>query len=475
MKTFCKIIRNNKQKPYLFMKKFRIALLIVISLQGYIYSQSEDSLIIRTIYSEALNDYTAYNNLRELYKKIGGRICGSPQSELAVQWMQDKLEQLNLDKVYLQEIMVRNWVRGEKEYGYYESDKYGKTEINVCALGTSIGTGQEGINSKVIEVKSFEDLEKLGRENIEGKFVFYNNPMKQDFIVTFQSYGDAAGPRVRGAIEAAKYGAIGTLVRSLTQISDYSIHTGIMYYLDTVKKIPAFAISTKDADELSLKLKSDPELKVYLKSTCEELPEKPSFNVLGEITGSENPEEIILISGHLDAWDNGEGAHDDGVGVMHAYEVMRIFKKLNITPKHTIRFVAFMDEEIAQRGGRKYHQVVKEKNEKHIAAIESDAGGFVPYGFSIDAPDEVFNRINSFRDLFKDYGIHHLETGYGGVDISFLKKEDIPLIGLIVDSQRYFDYQHSQNDKFESVNRREMQLGGASLAALVYLIDKYGL
>lgn len=448
---------------------------MIISFQGYIYSQSEDSLIIRSIYSEALNDYTAYNNLRELCKNIGGRICGSPQSERAIQWMQEKLELLNTDKVYLQDLFVRNWVRGEKEYGYFESDKYGKTEINVCALGTSIGTGREGIHSNVIEVKSFEELEKLGRKNIEGKIVFYNNPMKQDYTVTFYAYGDAAGPRVRGAIEAAKYGAIGTLVRSLTLISDYAPHTGIMYYADTIKKIPAFAISTKDADELSEKLKQDSELKLFLRSTCEEFPEKPSYNVIGEITGSEKPEKIILVSGHLDAWDNGEGAHDDGAGIMHAYEVIRIFKKLNIIPKHTIRFVAFMDEEVAQRGGRKYHQVVKEKNEKHIAAIESDAGGFVPYGFSIDAPDEVINKLNSYLDLFDDYGIKYFVKGYGGVDISFLKNEDIPLIGLIVDSQRYFDYQHSPNDKFEAINRRELQLGGASMAALVYLIDKYGL
>jgi hypothetical protein len=457
------------------MKIFRIALLIVISFQGIVNSQTEDSVIIRSIYSEALNDYTAYNNLRELCKNIGGRICGSPQSEKAVQWMQEKLELLNLDKVYLQNLFVRNWLRGEKEYGYFESDKSGKQEINVCALGTSIGTGPDGIYANVIEVKDFDDLKELGREKIEGKIIFYNNPMRQDFIVTFNAYGNAAGPRVRGAIEAAKYGASGILVRSLTQINDYSPHTGIMYYVDTVKKIPAFAISTIDAGMLSEKLKADPGLKIFLRSTCEEYPEKQSYNVIGEITGTEKPEEIILVSGHLDAWDNGEGAHDDGAGVMHAYEVLRIFRQLNITPKHTIRFVAFMDEEVAQRGGRKYHEIVKEKNEKHIAAIESDAGGFVPYGFSIDANDNVIDKINSYSDLFDDYGIHHFENGYGGVDINFLKKEDIPLIGLIVDSQRYFDYQHSQNDKFEIVNRREMQLGSASMTALVYLIDKYGL
>lgn len=457
------------------MKIFCIALLIIISFQSSVNSHPNDSAIIRSIYSEALNDYTTYENLRELCKNIGGRICGSPQSEKAVEWMKGKLELLNLDKVFFQDLFVRNWVRGEKEYGYYESDKYGKTEINVCALGTSIGTGAEGIYSNVIEVKSFEELEKLGRENIEGKIVFYNNPMNQDYIVTFHAYGEAAGPRVRGAIEAAKYGAAGIIVRSLSLIRDYAPHTGVMYYLDTIKKIPAFAISTKDADELSEKLKTDTGIKIFLRSTCEEFSEKPSHNVIGEITGSENPEEIILVSGHLDAWDNGEGAHDDGAGVMHAYEVMRIFKKLNIIPKHTIRFAAFMDEEVAQRGGRKYHETVKEKNEKHIAAIESDAGGFVPYGFSIDAPDEVIGKLNSYLGLFDDYGIKYIEKGYGGVDISFLKKENIPLIGMIMDSQRYFDYQHSPNDKFEAVNRREMQLGGASMAALVYLIDKYGL
>lgn len=456
--------------------KIKILLaLFILALSGKAISQTNDSLIIRNIYSEALTSTISYENLRYLCKNIGGRICGSPQSENAINWVLKILKEMNLDSAYLQECMVRQWVRGEKEVTSVISGTTGNFDLNCCALGTSVGTGSEGIISNVIEVMNFDELKKLGKDEVEGKIVFFNRPADQRFINTGSAYGSAVDQRVRGAIEAGRLGAIGVIVRSATVANDLHPHTGIVRYEDSTKKIPAIGISTKDADLLSSSLKVDPALKVYIRTTCHENPEVKSYNVIGEIKGSEYPDEIILVGGHIDSWETGEGAHDDGTGIAQCIEVLRMIKTLNIKPRHTIRFVAFMDEEINQRGAKKYAETVKAKNEKHIAAIESDGGGFTPFGFSIDANDTARTKIQSWHSLLLPYGIYYLEKGGSGVDVWYLKDQKIPLIGLDVDSQRYFDYHHSSNDIFENVNRREMQLGSASIASLVYLIDKYGL
>ncbi|MBI5403736.1 MAG: M20/M25/M40 family metallo-hydrolase [Ignavibacteriae bacterium] len=438
------------------------------------YAQNNDTTAIQNIYKEALRSDEATDNLRYLCKNIGHRLAGTIGSERAVEWVQTRLNEMNLDNVYLQDIMVRHWERGDKEYCYLKSDIFGKKELNICALGTSIGTGKEGLKGNVIEVKSFDELRMLGREKVEGKIVFFNNSTKQEFFNTFQAYGDAVGPRVTGAIEGAMLGAAGVMIRSVTLgISDFP-HTGVMRYADSVKKIPAVALSTRDADYLSQCLKFDKELQVYFRTTCEEFPDKKSYNVIGEIKGSEFPDEIIVVSGHLDCWDLGEGAHDDGAGIVQAMDVLRIFKALDLKPMHTIRFIAFMDEEVAQRGGRKYAEIVKQKNEKHIAAIESDEGGAIPHGFSMESTDEQFKKISSYRGLLEQYGLFQYRQGGSAVDIYFLKDLGFPRIGLLCDSQRYFDFHHSGNDVFENVHPRELKLGSAALAALVYLIDKYG-
>lgn len=456
------------------MKK-SFLLIFLFLLTSCSFSQNNDSVVIQSIYSDALNSYDSYNNLRYLSKNIGGRICGSKQAALAVDWVKSILENYGFENVRLMELMVRNWQRGEKEIAKLYLNNGTSEDLTVCAIGTSIGTGESGLKGKIIEVNDMGELQNLDKENIKGKIVFYNKIANNKFFNTFEMYGDAVGPRVLAAIEAAQYGAIAVIVRSVTLSNDDFPHTGIMRYVDSVKKIPAFSISTNGADKLSKILRVEPDCEIYLKSTCEELPENISYNVIGEIKGKINPGKIIVVSGHLDSWDNGEGAHDDGAGIMHAIEVLRIFKSLNIVPNNTIRFVAFMDEEVAQRGGRKYAEIVEKTGEKHIIAIESDVGGSTPMGFSIYGNDTVISKINSFKNIFHNYGVNYFEKGYSGVDISFLHKLGIPGIGLIVDSQRYFDYHHSPNDTFEKVNRRELQLGSAAIASLVYLIDKYGL
>jgi carboxypeptidase Q len=453
------------------------------------YSQDRDSVLLRKIFSEAISDTTSYNQLRYLCTKIGGRICGSPQAEEAVQWAKRTLDRMDLDTVFLQEMMVRHWVRGNDETIILNPDKPGKFSLHACAIGGSAGTTAKGITGKIIEVYDFDDLKKLGKEKIEGKVVFFNHPADPSFYYTFNAYGGVAKYRVFGATEAAKYGAVAVIVRSATLAHDDYPHTGILHYADSVKQLTAMAISTNDADKLSREIKTDPSLSVFLRVPSTENPETVSYNVIGEIRGSEHPEEVIVFGGHIDAWDNGQGAHDDGAGVVQTIEVLRLFKSLGIKPKRTIRVIVFMDEEVDQRGAKTYaeyaigksqsplpHSGFKiPKREHHIAAIEADRGGTTPFGFSIDASDEQLQKIQSWKELLLPYGLYSFEKGGSGVDIRDLKPLGTALIALVTDSQRYFDYHHSPNDTFDKVNQRELQLGSFSIAALVYLIDAYGL
>lgn len=456
------------------IKKTTVFFLIIL-LANPIFAQKTDSAVIKDIFGNALSNEISYKNLEYLCKKIGPRICGSPQAAAAVEWTKQLLQSMDLDNVYTEELWVHHWDRGEKEYSKMISSTMGTQELIICALGESIGTGPNGINAEVIEVKNFEELKKLGKKKIKGKIVFFNRAMDETLYNTFEAYGGAADQRVHGASEAAKYGAIGVIVRSLTTNIDEFPHTGIMFYTEGIVKIPAVSICTKDAELLSQWLKSDPKLKVFMKTSCELLPEARSFNIIGEIKGSQYPNEYITVGGHLDSWDLGEGAHDDGVGCMQSIDILRLFKSLGIKPLHTIRVVIFMDEEMAQKGGQKHKEFVELKNEKILAAIESDGGGFLPIGFGIDASEEKVQTLKEWKVYFENYGMHEIFVGWGGVDIEPLKELNIPLIGLLTNSQRYFDYQHSAKDTFDKVNKREMQLGTAAMAALIYLIDQYGL
>jgi hypothetical protein len=458
------------------MKTIKVILLVyAVSLcMMNAHSQEADSTVLKKFYTEALTSKIAHDNLKQLCKNYKGRIGGSEKSLEAIKWAEELLKSMGLDTVYKQELFVRNWHRGEKETGIIYSSKLGEMHTHICALGGSIGTIDKGIKAEVVEVHNFDELKELG-DKVKGKIVFFNRAADPTFIYTFQAYGSAADQRFHGPVEAAKYGAIGVLVRSVTLITDTFPHTGIMRYDKDFEKLPSSALSTIDADSLSNWLKKDPALQFYMKTNCYEYAEAKSYNVIGEIRGSEFPKEIIAFGGHLDAWDNTEGAHDDGIGVIQTIEVLRLFKTLKIKPKHTLRVVVFMDEEMAQRGAHKYESSVKAKSEKHLAAIESDRGGFTPFGFSLDMNEDAFKKVQKWKTLFLPYGLFLFEKGGSGVDIGPLKKQGIPLFALITDSQRYFDYQHAASDTFESVNKREMQLGSASIAALVYLIDKYGL
>jgi hypothetical protein len=323
----------------------------------------------------------------------------------------------------------------------------------------------------------FEDLEKLGRDKIKGKIIFYNRPMDATLLNTFQAYGGCVDQRHGGAVEAAKYGAVGVIVRSMTlRLDDYP-HTGSMTYgeLPVSERIPAAAISTNAAELLSTTLKLDPNIMFYFKQNCKQLEDVPSFNVIGEIAGSTHPDEIIVVGGHLDSWDLGDGSHDDGAGCVQSMEVLRLLKIIGYKPKRTIRAVMFMNEENGLRGGKKYAAEARVKNENHVFALESDAGGFTPRGFSIDSSEEHFKQIEGWKSLFAPYLVHQFTKGGGGADIGPLKKDGMVLAGLRPDSQRYFDHHHAMNDTFEHVNKRELELGAAAMTSLIYLIDTYGL
>lgn len=441
-----------------------------------VFAQSEDEKQIRAIYNTSLTKGKAYDWLNYISNQIGGRLSGSVQAQEAVKYTRKQLDSIGLDRVWLQPVMVPKWVRGAPEFAYIETRPGRTTNVPITALGGSVETPGGGLKASVIEVKGIEELEALGREKIEGKIVFFNRPMDPTLISTFQAYSGCVDQRYSGAEEAAKYGAAGVIVRSLNLRLDDLPHTGAMSYGDTPveERIPAAAISTNGAELLSTTLKLNPDIKFYFRQTCRQLPDVQSFNVVGEIRGSTYPNEIMVVGGHLDSWDLGDGSHDDGAGCVQSMDVLRILKESGYRPQRTLRVVLFMNEENGLRGGNKYAEVAKQKNEKHIFALESDAGGFTPRGFSFDGSQANMDRVLGWRSLFEPYLIHSFTKGGGGADIGPLKNDGILLAGLRPDSQRYFDHHHASNDTFEHVNKRELELGAATMASLVYLIDKYG-
>ena len=449
-----------------------LSFLLVNSLEA-----QTDEKVLESIYKTSLTNGQSYQWLDYLSNNIGGRLSGSDNAEQAVQYTKSELEKLGLDSVWLQPVMVPKWVRGDQETAYIESSTGERIEVNICALGGSIATPVNGLKAEVVEVKNFEELAALATEVIKGKIVFFNRPMQPDLIQTFESYGGCVDQRYAGAMEAAKYQAAGVIVRSVNlRLDDYP-HTGSMSYGDTPvnQRIPSAAISTNDAEKLSKMLLTNSNLQFYFRQTCQQFPDVQSYNVIGEIKGSEFPNEYILVGGHLDSWDLGDGAHDDGAGVVQSMEVLRLMKLAGIKPKRSLRVVLFMNEENGLRGATKYAEEAKSKGENHIFALESDAGGFTPRGFSFQAGDNNFKQIQSWQTLFKPYLIHYFEKGGSGADVSPLKTNSNVLAGLRPDSQRYFDHHHAANDTFEHVNKRELELGAATMTALVYLFDTYGI
>jgi carboxypeptidase Q len=451
--------------------------ILVVFTSFNLFSQNADSIALRQNFDYYLTESNCYKNLEFLSTKIESRLSGSPGAAKAVLWAKQAMYEAGADTVYLQPCLVPHWVRGAKESCSSINTKTKKqNSYSICALGNSVGTPKVVLNAPIVIVNSFAQLDSLGEKNIKGKIVFFNVYFDHKHLSTGTCYGETVTYRYSGPSKAAKYGAVATIVRSMSSINNDFPHTGVMGY-DTIltkNKIPACAISFRGADELLEELKQDSELKITLKMNCQMLPKELSYNVVGEITGVEKPNEIIMAGGHLDAWDNGQGAHDDGAGVVQAIEVLAMYKKQNIKPKHTIRAVAFMNEENGGAGGKAYFEDTKKNNLKHIAALESDAGGFSPRGIAVDTTMGAYKKVLSWKPLLDPYFVQYIKIGGHGADIEYLEEIGVPLMGFEPDGQKYFDYHHTADDTFDKINKRELELSAGVIGSLIYLIDTKG-
>jgi carboxypeptidase Q len=384
------------------------------------------------------------------------------------------MKEAGADKVWLQAVNVPCWYRGKESLELKIDGKYKK--VDVLSLGNSEGTGGKPMEAPVVMVYNYDEYKAMADKDVAGKIVFFNYRFRQDFVNSFEGYGDAVNYRWNSPNVAAKRGAAGVIIRSMSTGEDDFPHTGSMHYDTTVKKLPEMAVGNYTADALEKACKKGT-VSARMTSECHMLDKMaPSYNVIGEIKGTENPERIITVGGHLDSWDVGEGAHDDGAGCAQSIEVIRAFKALGYRPRYTIRAVLFMNEENGNKGGWAYLDSANAKNENHILAIESDAGGFSPRGIGLEMPEPQKEHIRQYKSLFLPYNVYDFDKEEGGVDISPLHlKKDVPAAGLIPDSQRYFDYHHTNNDVFEMVNHRELKSGAVTLAQLIYLVCEHGM
>ncbi len=451
-------------------------LFFLLILPAVVNAQQEDSLFIHQISNNILSSDAPYNDLFYLTKHIGGRLAGSPQMMQAEVWGAKTLQQAGADGVFAQACQVPHWVRGGKDkaaVSFMNNGSKKAKDIAILALGNSVGTGAKGITAPVLRVKSFDDLEAK-KDSVKGKIVFYDVPFDDTLVFTFRAYGKNVIYRGQGASRAAKYGALAVLVRSMSNSVDNYPHTGALHYTDSLPKIPAAAVGLHDVKYIDSLFDAGKAVSASLFTYGKMLPDTTGHNIIGVLKGQDDT--IITVGGHLDSWDVNEGATDDGAGIVQTIEILRAFKALNYQPKHTIHFVLFANEENGARGAEKYAEQAKANNEKHLFALESDAGGFTPRGFSLETTDSVIVKLDSWLPLFKSYGVTDFVNEGAGTDVSPLNTLlNTPVVELRPDSQRYFDVHHAPNDVLENVNIRELKLGAINMAALIYLIDKYGL
>lgn len=446
-------------------------LLVAISTQMVVFAQTkQDSINLKNISDHIMTNGHAYQQLYDLTKNIGQRLSGSIGNEKAVKWAEKQLKEAGADKVWLEEVMVPNWYRGQESLHIKTKNGNWKS-IKMLSLGNSEGTKGKDLVGELITVNTLEEFSKLSTSDVEGKIVLFNNEFPQEYIKTMHAYSIAGLTRRVAASEVAKKGGKAVIIRSVSSAYDDIPHTGAMKYEEGIVKIPAIAIGPKSAIELS-QLAKKQKLSAKINSNCTMREEVKSYNVIGEITGQKN-DNVIVVGGHLDSWDVGEGAHDDGAGIVQSIEVLNTYKKLNIPNNNTIRVVLFANEENGLKGGLAYAENSLKNNTKNIFAIESDSGGFSPRGFSLDMPEEKRNLIKSWKNLFLPYGIYDYSEKYAGADINPMKKAGTDLAGLVPDSQRYFDIHHTEEDTFEKVNRRELLLGATVMTQLIFMIDNY--
>lgn len=425
--------------------------------------------MVRTV----LVDQKGYDWLKELCK-IGPRMSGSEKSMKAIKWAEAKMKECKFDSVWLEPVMVPHWVRGKTAKAYISSSKKYKNEkLKILAFGGSVATPKKGITAGVIEVKSLDEAKALG-DKAKGKIVFYDRPLDQGTLNTFQAYGQAVDQRMNGAIVAAQVGAVAVLVRSVQTAYNNVPHTGVMEYEKNVTEIPGAAVGFIDADFLSKAIKADPNLKITMKLDCKTLPDAQSYNVIGQITGTEKPNDVIVVGGHWDSWDQGCGAHDDGAPSLQTMEALDLLNRMHLKPKRTIRCVLFINEENGLRGGTEYGKYAANDKETYLAAIESDRGAFTPRGFSVTTDSLSLLKMQSWLPILNKTYIDWIRKGGSGGDVGQIKNAKA-LLGYVPDDQRYMDLHHSANDVLEAVSPREMELGTSSIALMSYLLSEEGL
>ena len=420
----------------------------------------------KRIIDAEMRDGRAYEILVDLCDTAGHRLSGSAGADRAVRWGLDTFEELGLT-ARRHTVDVPKWVRGEPERVTLV-EPY-EMELAALALGGSIATPPGGVEAEVMIVEDFADLGRRARE-AEGKIVLFNKGMGPDGRGGYRTYGQVVGQRTRGAIEAGRVGAVASLIRSVGTADWRLPHTGVMFYDDAVKKIPHAAISTEDANLLTRLAAAGERPRVRIELDCRDEGLVPSANVIGELRGRDKPHEIVVIGGHLDSWDVGQGAHDDGVGVACSIEALRLLKELDLRPRRTIRAILFMNEENGTAGGNAYADDFEDEMRYHVAAVEMDSGGFQPLGFGFTAGDGGVEMMAPVGEWLQSIGAGMIRRGGGGVDIRPMSEYGVPLAGLINDSSRYFDYHHTAADTVDKVDETELRRCAAAMAVLAYTL-----
>jgi carboxypeptidase Q len=412
------------------------------------------------IIGAALTSDRAYARLAHLTDHIGNRLSGSTSLERAIEWAVTEMKRDGLDNVRTEKVMVPHWVRGEESL---EMLTPVPRKLQMLGLGNSIGTPAEGISAEAIVVRDFAELDRLG-EQVRGKIVVYNAP--------YVSYGATVLYRLQGASRAAHYGAVAALVRSITPVSLQTPHTGAMAYDPDQPKIPTAAITIEVAEFLQRMNDRGEHPTLRLKMEAKFLPDAESANVIAELRGSEKPDEIVLIGGHFDSWDVGQGAHDDGGGCIVAWETIRLLKELGLKPRRTIRVVLYTNEENGTRGGNAYRDAHRAEIAKHVLAIESDSGVYRPEGFGLaaTAPPQVRSNLQEIAKLLAGIDAANIGANGGGSDIGPMMREGVVGASLDVDGAHYFDIHHTQADTLDKVNPRELALCVATMAVMAYTV-----
>ena len=412
------------------------------------------------IIGTALTSNRAYLRLAELTDHIGNRLSGSPALERAIEWAISEMKKDDLDNVRAEKVMVPHWVRGAESL---EMTAPTSGRISMLGLGNSIGTPVDGITAEAVVVRNFDELEALG-ERVRGKIVVYNVP--------FTTYGATVRYRSSGASRAARYGAVAALVRSVTPVSLQTPHTGAMIYDEKQPQIPAAAITIENAELLQRMQDRGETATLRLKMEAKFLPDAESANVVAELKGSKNPEEVVLLSGHFDSWDVGQGAHDDGGGCIVAWEAIRLLKELKLKPRRTIRVVLYTNEENGLRGGNAYRDAHKAELANHILAIESDSGVYRPEGLGLvnTAPLQARANLQAILKLLAMIGADRVAENGGGADIGPIMKEGVVGASLDVDGTHYFDIHHTHADTFDKIDPKDLALCVATMAVIAYTV-----